>query len=219
MIPFQQIFLSQKKLEFSIIGLLRHHLFFGAWKIATAPRVENWRASVAEKEAPEAHRTTTLSLLFLILWCITESWVHCTLVVGQLAIYYYYYYYYCYATTSFFASLPTCVFCIVISSVCNAITIRLLLLLIVHPFSSKVKPSSLVRLTTAKSIRVYYYTSFEFTFFPVWFLIRIFNSSFVMTPLSSVSCTYKPMSCLNFWWISSFALFITITITNNNNNW
>ena len=32
MIPFQQIFLSQKKLEFSIIGLLRHHLFFGALK-------------------------------------------------------------------------------------------------------------------------------------------------------------------------------------------
>ena len=41
MIPFQQIFLSQKKLEFSIIGLLRHHLFFGALKNRDTPRVEN----------------------------------------------------------------------------------------------------------------------------------------------------------------------------------
>ena len=41
MIPFQQIFLSQKKLEFSIIGLLRHHLFFGALKNRDSAACEN----------------------------------------------------------------------------------------------------------------------------------------------------------------------------------
>ena len=89
--------------------------------------------------------------------------------------------------------------------------IKLLSSLAVHSFSSKAFFS---RLSNHKVInQVLLLSSLDLGFFPVWYSIRIFNSSFLMTPLSSVLCIMHVQVYVLF----AFSANQFLRFTHNNN--